>query len=184
MKTRENKYEKAEDKGRSLLYSLLMDASNKSFNISEISFTNTTTRYDGSFKRDGVECVFELKYRQNSINKYSTYLLEKSKYDELERHHIDGKSAYYIMIFLEEDNTNSAIIFNISKRIDKWGLSPLGVFEPSLQPNSTVEKRGRSEKLVTFLVPEDFDIKISSINTTGVHIFTEPDNVYNYKLIK
>jgi len=183
MKANENKYEEAEDKGRNLLYTLLMDASNTSFNVSEISFTSTTTRYDGSFKIDERDCVFELKYRSHSINKYNTYLLEKIKYDELERHHIDGKGAYYIMLFLEDDNTNSAIIFNISKRIDKWGLSPLGVFEPSYQPNSTVEKRGRSEKLVTFLVPEDYDTKISSINTTGVYIFTEPDNVYNYKLI-
>lgn len=169
-----NKYAEAEDRGRNILYSLLTDSTNTTFSISEITFTDTQSRYDGSFKRENKDCVFELKYRQNSINKYSTYLFEKAKYDELERHHIDGKKAYYIMVFMEDDNSTTAIIFDISKRIDMWGLSPMGVFEPSYMPNSTVENRGRSEKLVTFLVSEEFDYKIGSTSSTDFYSFEDP----------
>lgn len=174
MYNKNERYVYSENKGRKLLYKILNSASNSTFNITDWSFTDTVAKYDGQFKNNDKECVFELKYRQNSIDKYHSYLLEKLKYDELERHYIDGKQVYYIMLFKEDDGTNSAYIFDISRRIDEWGLSPQGIFIESVQPNSTVDfTRGVGIKLVTFLIPQKYDYKIIQ-SATDTYTFAEP----------
>lgn len=163
-------YEKAENNSRREFQRLLGHYADSIFDIPDITFTNPDDGLDGWFQWDSTTCYFELKFRNCSISKYSTYILEKSKYSKLVHEHRKGNRAFYVMLFKGPGNTPTAYVFNISRRIDRWGYNAEGVFTPDHQPRSTVEDLGDTEKLTTYLVPEPYDSRLDT-SSTGTYSF-------------
>lgn len=167
-----NGFEASEIKGRHILAGIFKCIPfYKSFSVENLQFSEGKyTRYDGGFFNGKKDSVFELKFRSNSIDRYPDYLMAKSKWDELVRHHMQGKQAYYIMVFNEPDGSYSCLIFDISIRIKLWGVYAKGHTEDSIQPNSTVDtSRGRAVKEVIWLEQMDYDIRIDGYTNS-----TEP----------
>lgn len=150
-------YLHSENLGRKALTTLLRGE------ISDLCWAPIASRYDGSFTWRGLPCIFELKYRKHSINRYPSHLLERSKWDELCRHHKAGKTALYINIFLEADGSLSGVIYNLSARISRFGDDP-DMFFPALQPVATDEAKGRIIKEVAYLTPSTEDHIIHTSN--------------------
>lgn len=99
-----SEYQKAEEKGRELFKTF---AEQKELTI--IHFTDHYSPYDVLFVSGGTEWLGEIKVRHCSQSKYETYILEKSKVDNI-KNHFPSKNIMYINFF----NDNTELIWDIT----------------------------------------------------------------------
>ncbi len=157
-----NRFKVAENRERELGIMLF-----SKLNVTDYHFTSvgTYSDIDGWYTDDkGIKHFFEIKVRNCRSKQYDTIMFERKKTEKLLSYRTDEAVVEYIAFFTEEDESNTAIIFDLGKHCDRWiglDLSTEQVYETEWHSTTTMGNTAKIEKEIVKLSLMSYDKTIT-----------------------